>query len=123
MGVDKEGWRIRSARCRSRTVDLCDLVNLRSAEGSGKVGKVVRRGVAQRGAAYRRNGEGGAEYHGIPAVAEAVARGARFASRAKMAADFGQDPDGRCVASCHAAPRRAAPRRGKPHRCVGYIYM
>ncbi|KAG5315507.1 RPAB3 protein, partial [Acromyrmex insinuator] len=45
----------------------------------------------------------GAEYHGISAVAEAVARGARFASRVKMAADFGQDPDGRC-----AAPRRAA---------------
>lgn len=96
MGVDKEGWRIRSAPgCRSRA-SICDLVNLRSAPLRGRE-REGRQG--RRRSAVRRTE--GTEYHGIPAppaVAEAVARGARFASRAKMAADFGQDPDGRCVA-------------------------
>ena len=92
-------------------------MNLRSAEGNGKVGKVVWRGAVRSGAMRRTEG---AEYHGIPAVAEeAVAprREIRVTGQ-DGGPDFGQDPDGRCAAPRRAALRRAASRRVEVSRIV-----
>lgn len=82
---------------------ICEPVESPRAEGTGGRSARSRARAARTGSVPRKRARGmeyplGVAHYAAP----------RFASRAKMAADFGQDPDGRC-----AAPRRVEPNRAE----------